>query len=213
MKLFNIILTFVITFTAFSSLAKSNGSIENNLACYQYSSHTNFLKQELSQVVFFVRANSESSIASNLDSDEKFLSTLLVNKKELKDREQRLNLTKTDLLKQIADLVSKNSTTSPSSQWRQPASTGGSDGLIQYLKIQVARIDSQLVGVANEQFSLEKRIEKLQKELSQANVETIEDSQVTKDRRAYFSQRAVEIQNELVKLQKVVLETCATNKK
>ena len=212
MRLFNTIFVLAISFTAFNSLAKSNDSIDAKLACYQYSSHVSFLKQELSQAMFFVRSNSESSISSSLDKDEKALSSLLVRKQDLITKEQRLNLTKSDILKQIADLISKNSRNIASLKSGQKVTVENSDGLVQYLKIQVSRIDSLLSGVALELVSISKQIEKLKKSLSQANVENVQASQITKDRIAYFTQRSVEIQNEAAKLQKVISELCITNK-
>ncbi len=212
MRLFNTIFVLVISFTAFNSLAKSNDSIDTKLACYQYSSHISFLKQELSQAMFFVRSNSESSISSSLDKDEKALSSLLVRKQDLITKEQRLNLTKSDLLKQITDLMSKNSRNIASLKSGQKVTVENSDGLVQYLKIQVSRIDSLLTGVALELVIISKQIEKLQKSLSQANVENVQASQITKDRIAYFTQRSVEIQNEAAKLQKVISELCITSK-
>ena len=212
MRLFNTIFVLAISFTAFNSLAKSNDSIDAKLACYQYSSHVSFLKQELSQAMFFVRSNSESSISSSLDKDEKALSSLLVRKQDLITKEQRLNLTTSDILKQIADLISKNSRNIASLKSGQKVTVENSDGLVQYLKIQVSRIDSLLSGVALELVSISKQIEKLKKSLSQANVENVQASQITKDRIAYFTQRSVEIQNEAAKLQKVISELCITNK-
>lgn len=212
MRLFNTIFVLAISFTAFNSLAKSNDSIDAKLACYQYSSHISFLKQELSQAMFFVRSNSESSISSSLDKDEKALSSLLVRKQDLITKEQRLNLTKSDLLKQITDLMSKNSRNIASLKSGQKVTVENSDGLVQYLKIQVSRIDSLLTGVALELVNISKQIEKLQKSLSQANVENVHASQITKDRIAYFTQRSVEIQNEAAKLQKVISELCITSK-
>lgn len=212
MRLFNTIFVLAISFTAFNSLAKSNDSIDAKLACYQYSSHISFLKQELSQAMFFVRSNSESSISSSLDKDEKALSSLLVRKQDLITKEQRLNLTKSDLLKQITDLMSKNSRNIASLKSGQKVTVENSDGLVQYLKIQVSRIDSLLTGVALELVIISKQIEKLQKSLSQANVENVQASQITKDRIAYFTQRSVEIQNEAAKLQKVISELCITSK-
>ncbi len=208
MKLLNSILTVAITLTAFNSLAGVNDRNERRLSCSLYSHQASFVKYDLNNAKRFSQMNIGPIVKPSMQDNEKILGSMFVKRVELTKSLEKIALSITDSEKRVSILFKEYSFLAQQSSERNAP-------IIRKIKIELsdARVlDESLkkqqtaMSVALE--SLNKQIEKQKMLLSQTSVDDVKDSSVGIERKAYFSQRAADLEKELSKLQGLISQLC-----
>lgn len=211
MKVLNTILTVAITLTAFNSLAGVYDNNESRLACYQYTYQASSVKRDLYIAQKFSQVSVGSSVKPSLQDNEKILASMFAKRNEMtKSIEKNMNL-RAELKKHLSVISAVVPKPNPWAQVPSSSNLSKKEIEIRDLLVQIDSLDKRQVSMTAELESLNKQIEKQKLLLSSSSVDDVQESRIAIERKAYFSQRAVDLEKELSKLQGLIRQLCKYN--
>ncbi len=208
MKLLNSILTVAITLTAFNSLAGVNDSIESRVACSQYSYQASSVKRDLYVAQMFSRTNVGSSVRPSMQDNERILGSMFARRNELTKSLEKITLSISDFEKRVSILIKEYTFLTQQTSKRNESNIRKIKIELNDARVLVESSKKRQTALVVELESLNKQIEKQKLLLSSSSVDDVKESRVGIERRAYFSQRAADLEKELSKLQGLISQLC-----